>query len=77
MSSIANGAYREYNDKLVHAVKARPILYNSSLPEHKDRFLVELEWRQVAQAIGGTGEIQNNAITMEIHSVDLTFNQIF
>lgn len=54
-----NSSDKNYTEKLVHGVEKTTLLYNPKTPAYKDRFMVELEWREVAEIIGGTGKLCN------------------
>ncbi|GFN79296.1 transcription factor adf-1 [Plakobranchus ocellatus] len=51
-----NRADREFAEKLVIAVEKRPVLYQTSHPDHKDRSKIELLWAEIAAELNSTVE---------------------
>ncbi|GFO41420.1 hypothetical protein PoB_006792500 [Plakobranchus ocellatus] len=51
-----NRADREFAEKLVIAVEKRPVLYQTSDPDHKDRSKIELLWAEIAAELNSTGK---------------------
>jgi len=49
-------SWKLFDDKLINAVRSKPVLYNNRIKEFRNNKLKENAWAEVATTVEGTGK---------------------